>query len=442
MVGLIKKKIRSLTKIEENKELLVHSLLSVGVRIGGAGAAFLMNVVVARYLGASEAGYFFLATTVTTLLATVCRIGADVTVLRFVSIHSELGEWDKVHGLMRIIMRWTFIPVSIVTIIVCFFSKQIAISCFNKPEFQPALFWTALSMPFFAAYNIHAMALQGRKKVLLSVSNLRVLTPLFLITLIFIFSPHNSKLTSVYYLIACVLNLIIGYYWWLKNVMPATSEKNFDKKKLWQTCWPIWIIAIMNQTLVWGGQFVAGIFNSPAEVAQLAVARTTVSLITFILAAVNNVSAPRFAIMYNQGKMTELKNYARNTTRLMTIIALPITILMWIFPTQIMHLFGKDFSVGNAGLILGILAIGQFINVATGSVGYLLTMSGHEKQLKNVGIFSAILSIVLAFILNYYFGAVGSALSSAIAMASSNLMAVGLVKKKLGFNTMSILGFK
>jgi O-antigen/teichoic acid export membrane protein len=441
MLGVVKK-LKSVTKKEENKELLIHSMLSVGVRIGGAAAAFLMNVVVARYLGAKESGYFFLAISVTTLIATICRIGSDVTVLRFVSVHSELGEWDKVHGLMQIIMKWTFIPISIVTLIVCIFSKQIAIYFFHKPDFQYALFWTAVSMPFFAAYNIHAMALQGRKKVLLSVTNLRVLTPFFLIVLVFIFSPHNSQATSIYYLVSCVLNLIVGYYWWTKNVLPSTAEKNFDIHKLWQTCWPLWIIAIKNQTLVWGGQFVAGIFNSPQEVAQLAVARTTTSLITFILSAVNNVSAPRFAVMYNQGRLNQLKNYARNTTRLMTLIAFPITLAMWIFPKEIMQLFGKGFTGGDAGWILGILAAGQFVNVSTGSVGYLLTMSGYEKQLKNIGIISVVLTIGLAFLLNYYFGAIGSALATAIAMASSNLMALGLVKKKLGFNTMSILGFK
>jgi O-antigen/teichoic acid export membrane protein len=442
MIHTLISKIQSLTKKEENKELLFHSLLSVLVRIGGAAAAFLMNVVVARYLGAMEAGYFFLAVTVTTLLATLARFGADISVLRFVSIHSELQEWNKVRGLMSIIMRWTYIPVCIVTLIVCIFSKQIAVYFFHKPDFESSLFWTSLSMPFFAAYNIHAMALQGRKKVLLSVTNLRILTPFFLIVLVMIFAPAGSFYTSIYYLIACIANLFVGHYWWSKNIPKSNGKKYFDTKLLWKTCLPLWIIAVMQQLVIWGGQFIAGIFSSPSEVAQLSVARTTTSLITFILSAVNNVSAPRFAVMYDQGKVNQLKNYARNTTRLMTIIAFPITLSMWLFPHQIMNLFGKDFAAGDAAWILGVLALGQFINVSTGSVGYLLTMSGHENQLKNIRIINAIVAVVLALILNPLLGALGSAISSAVALASSNLMAVGLVKRKLGFNTMSILGFK
>jgi O-antigen/teichoic acid export membrane protein len=124
----------------------------------------------------------------------------------------------------------------------------------------------------------------------------------------------------------------------------------------------------------------------------------------------------------------------------MTLISLPITLIICFFPNSIMSLFGKDFQGGRWFLI--ILAIGQFINVSTGSVGYLLTMSGHEKPLKNVRIWNAVLAVVLAFILNPIYGAIGSAIATSIALAGSNLMALVLVKKYLGFNTMSILGFK
>ena len=69
-------------------------------------------------------------------------------------------------------------------------------------------------------------------------------------------------------------------------------------------------------------------------------------------------------------------------------------------------------------------------------------MSGHGKDLRNITIINGILAVVLAFILNPTFGAIGSAIATAIAIASSNLMAVGFVKKRLGFSTLSILGFK
>jgi O-antigen/teichoic acid export membrane protein len=143
--------------------------------------------------------------------------------------------------------------------------------------------------------------------------------------------------------------------------------------------------------------------------------------------------------MYNQGKINQLKNYARHATFLMTLVALPVTLIIFIFPDTIMAVFGKDFI--EAVWPLRILAIGQFINVITGSVGSLLVMSGHEKDMRNIRIVNGVLSIALALILTPWLGMIGSALSSAISLASFNLMAVGQVKKRLGFNTMSIFGF-
>ena len=144
--------------------------------------------------------------------------------------------------------------------------------------------------------------------------------------------------------------------------------------------------------------------------------------------------------MYAEGQMTKLKNYARNTTRFMTLMALPLTVIICIFPHFVMSLFGKGFNGGALPLV--ILSIGQFINVSTGSVAYLLTMSGHEKPLRNSRILNSVISIILAFVLTSSYGIIGSAISSAIAVAMSNLMAVYLVKKHLGFSTFSILGFK
>lgn len=427
-------------KKEENKELVKDSFVSLLVRIGGAIAAFFVNVVAARYLGAEQAGYFFLAVTVSTLMATVGRVGADQTILRFVSIYGEQKQWNKVHAAVRKIIGWSSFLLIGLTALISIFSKQISVYLFHKPELQWPLFWCTISIPFFATYNVHGMALQGRRKVLLSVTSLKILTPLFLMLLMVAFTPGEGTAASIYYLIACFLNLIIARYWWKKNIPRATAKEDLDSAELWKSCNPLWIVAIMNVVTAWGGQFIAGIFNTPEELAQLAVARNTTTLVSFILTAVNNVSAPRFAIMYHQGKMNQLKNYARNSTLLMTLAALPITLFIWLYPEFILALFGKDFKEG--AWLLRILAAGQFVSVISGSVAYLLNMTGHERDMRNIMTINAILSVVLALILNPIYGATGSAVATAIAVASTNLMAVGLVKKRLGFSTISIFGFK
>ena len=53
------KKFAAFSKKEENKELVTHSMLALIARVGGSGIAFLMNVVIARYLGEKGSRFFF-----------------------------------------------------------------------------------------------------------------------------------------------------------------------------------------------------------------------------------------------------------------------------------------------------------------------------------------------------------------------------------------------
>lgn len=422
-----------------NRELIQDSIAALIIRSAGALAAFTMSIVVSRYLGAEEAGYIFLGITVSTVMATLGRFGADLSVLKYISVNAAKNDWPMVRAILAVLLKWSYIPVILITLILCLASKPIAIYIFQKPAFQWPLFWTSLSMPFFAGYNIYSMALQAIKKVMHSVSGLRVLTPLFLILFFLVFQPVHAITGSLYYFLATILNFILCFFWW-KNYIPYSSQAvEADRKMLWKSSKEFWIVAGVQQLVMWSGQLVAGIFVSdPAQIAQLAVARNTASLISFILQAVNNVSAPRFATMAAEGNMEALKKYARNSTRLMTIIALPITLILCLFPGKVLSLFGNDFENGLYYLI--IISIGQFINVATGSVSYLLSMSGFEKELRNSRIISGFAAVLLAFTMTLLWGATGSAIATAAALIISNLMAFYLVKKHLGFSTMSMLG--
>lgn len=430
-------KLKKLGKKEENKELIVHSFIALFLRVGGAGISFLMNVVVARYLGASEAGYFFLAISITTLVASIGRIGADQTVMRFVSIHASKEEWPEVNAVMRKMLSWTYLPLLFLSAIFCFFAGPISVNIFHKPDLEWPLFWTSLAMPFFAGYNVLGMALQAIRKVGPSVTVLKIITPLFLILFIFIQHTQDSVFASIFYGIACFINLACGYLWWQKYTPKKVKKVSYDSTTLWKSSGPIWVSSIMNQVALWSGQLVAGIYVSSQDVAQLAVARNITILITFILVAVNNVSSPRIATMWHNGQITKLKNYVRNTTWLMTLIAIPVTILVWFFPGFIMSFFGKGFSGGI--WLLRILALGQLVSVITGTVANMLVMCGFEKDLRNIRILNGILSVILVFILTPIYGAIGSALATAISMALFNLTCVFYVKKRLGFSTLALV---
>lgn len=95
-----------------------------------------------------------------------------------------------------------------------------------------------------------------------------------------------------------------------------------------------------------------------------------------------------------------------------------------------MSMFGDHFESG--GLALSIIAACQFVNVVTGSVGYLLMMCGYERLMRNTAAMSAIVNILADVLLIPRFGVNGAAVARAITRISQNLIAVIFVWRRLG----------
>jgi O-antigen/teichoic acid export membrane protein len=217
---------------------------------------------------------------------------------------------------------------------------------------------------------------------------------------------------------------------------PRASQISISWRSLLSSCGPLWIVVFMSQMVEWSGQFMAGAYVDSEALAQLAVAQRTAILSSFILIAVNLVVAPRFAKLYRDNDMVKLESLAIKSVKLISLFALPVIGVMLVFPAFLMGLFGSEFSEG--ALLLQILAIGQFVNAITGSVGFLLMMSGHERDMRNVTLISGTLALLLTWFLTAQFGIVGAAVGTAIAVATQNLLAVYFVKKRLGFNTLAV----
>jgi O-antigen/teichoic acid export membrane protein len=195
-------------------------------------------------------------------------------------------------------------------------------------------------------------------------------------------------------------------------------------------------VASMNLLMGCTASFLLGIWGTNAEVGIFGVAYRTAMVTGYILIAVNSIAAPKFASLYKQGDMAALGSVARNSAKLMTLAASPILLLFVLFPGWVMRLFGPQFVEGAAVLI--ILALGQFVNVATGSVGYLLMMSGHERLMRNNIVCIAILNVVMCLLLIPWAGAIGAAIATAISLSAMNLVSVVLVYGRLSILTLPI----
>jgi len=97
-----------------------------------------------------------------------------------------------------------------------------------------------------------------------------------------------------------------------------------------------------------------------------------------------------------------------------------------------MRIFGPSFEAGWIVLVIGTL--GQLINCGTGSVGYLLLMSGNQKRLLKVQATMTGVMVVLNILLIPAFGILGAALAAACTAILSNAWYLREVHAALGIS--------
>jgi len=414
----------------QHKDVIRSSAIAFVIRALGAVAGFITTALIARELGAEESGYYFLAFTTVTILAAVSRVGMDNSIIRFVGRAPEQAMSIFYKSICLVVGASIFVAVCLYTL-----AGPLSEYFFQKPRMAPVLEGVSLAVIGVALFTLAANALQGLHKVLYSIFILNIAANTLLIAGILLFNISDAAILARLFAGSALIAAVSGYFLLLR-MKPEQKGPGVSWEMLFKSCLPLWSVVIMGQMVQWSGQFIAGVYMAPEVVAQLAVAQRTAMLASFVLIAINLVVAPRFAAMHRNGDMEGLQSLAKTSVKLIGLLAMPVIAVMLVFPEFLMGLFGSGFTEGAR--LLQILAVGQFVNAITGSVGFLLMMCGYEKDMRNITLLSGSLALTLTWWLTAAYGAYGSATGTAIAVATQNLLAVYFVKRRLGFNILAI----
>ena len=85
-----------------------------------------------------------------------------------------------------------------------------------------------------------------------------------------------------------------------------------------------------------------------------------------------------------------------------------------------------------------LLAFGQFVNSISGSVGYILQMTGKHKVFQNIILAATIINIVLNAVLIPVYGISGAAFASMVSLMFWNLTSVVYIRTNLNIMTLYI----
>ena len=412
---------------------LIKLAFAAGAKLSAAFIAFGLTALVTRNMPNDEAGLFLLGFSILAVLSVFFRLGLDNVILRFLSAHgTDAFAQEKLNrGLL-----WVATVVIPSTAIGMFFSEQIATHIFNKPAFGPVLFWMLLALPAMAIFMLLAMAFQAQHRVVITTifQNLGIST-VFVAAFGYLWYEQPEVLNAVtaaqIYAGAAGIIFLAAVVTWFSQKGISFNVTSYKDKELTSASANLWVASNMSLITAWAGLLIAGAMVSAEELAQLSSAQRTANLTSFVLIVINMVMAPRYARMWNEGDLIGIKRLAKWSTRGMIVMVVPVVFVAVIFSEAVMGLFGESYK--QAGVLLSIMVVGQSINVATGSVGYLLNMCGHDKDFRRVTLFAGPLTIVLAYVFTSHWGVLGAALATACGVGAQNIGALFFVRYRLGF---------
>jgi O-antigen/teichoic acid export membrane protein len=413
--------------------ILVKTTTAGLVKGAAAAVGFGLTAVVTRVLGADESGLFLLGISLLAALSMFFRLGLDGVVLRSMGAEPlSIEAQTKLNtGLI-----WIVLTSSPFALVIFLFSDVVSAIVFNKPEFSVVLGYCMLALPAMALFMLLAVAFQGLHRVVAVVvfQNLGV-SLLFLVILIFLISVSSSMITAAsiaaIYAASAYCILSIGLWLWFRQPKAQFIFPSIKNPKIWAASSNMWVATTMVLAVSYSGVLMAGAFVQSAELAYLIAAQRTAGLVGFVLVVVNMVVAPRYSRLWHEGDVRAVRRLAKISTRAMLALALPVVVVMSVFSDFIMSIFGEGFA--QAAPLLVIIAVGQLINVSTGSVGFLLNMTGHERDMRNVTLFSGPLTIICAVWFTTSWGVLGAAYATALGLSLQNLGALWMVKRRLGF---------
>jgi O-antigen/teichoic acid export membrane protein len=186
------------------------------------------------------------------------------------------------------------------------------------------------------------------------------------------------------------------------------------------------ILYTNNQTEV----VVLGMLAPAATLGVFGVAKRLSMIIGALLTSVTVLFNPMVADLHHRGRARELDRLFKTATRWLFTLGWPVCLVEVLFAPEIVRLFGRGFASGAAALV--ILALGQLVNVGTGTVSNLLAMAGHARLTLANSIAFLVLSLILDLLLIPRYGLLGAAVANAGAVAAVNLLRLWQTRRVLG----------
>ncbi len=415
-----------------------HSAVFFAGTMFTAAAGYLFKIYLARVLGAEALGLYALGMTIIGFVGVFNGLGLPQAAVRFVALYNATNQYDELRGfLVRALGLLLAANVALGTFVV-FAGPWVAQHFYHAPELRSYLGLFALIMILGALSTFFGQVLQGYKDVSgrTIITNF-IGTPLMmLLTIGLVMMGMGLRGYILAQGLAAALVLVLLFVMVQKLSPKAVRRLAGSLPRLGPHVLSFGVavfgMALLEFLLAQIDKVLIGFYINARQVGIYSVAMAIVAFVPVALQSVNQIFSPTIADLHARGEQELLGRLFQTLTKWILAFTLPLATVVMVFSKPLMRIFGPEFEAG--WIVLAIGTLGQLVNCGTGSVGYLLLMSGNQKRLIKVQAAMTTVMVVLNVILIPQFGILGAALATAATAVASNIWYLMEVRSALGIS--------
>ena len=398
------------------------ALAAYGLKAANALTAFAATALLARMAGPAVVGNYSFAVVTATLLGIIALHGLDLVMLREAAGDLRQGNSGAARGVLRFATLSVGLAAAVITVIFIGAATAGRLSALLQTD-QAAMIGAAIGIGSAAFFRLGLAGLRAAGRPVAGQFWEGANSFLFagIIGALWLAARPVSALGAVLLFFGCQL-ASVAMVWIIvrRDAREWEAATPTDGARLRKSGFPIMAIQGTQMFQDWLLFALVAGAASAAAVGALRVAMQVVMVIAIVVTTGETFIAARVAGDLRAGRPDLVWRRHRRATWAMALAIGPLVLICMIFPNQLLGLaFGPAFVI--AGPALAIMAAGQATKIATGPIGGLLTMSGHEKWLLRFTIVGLVLLVVLALWLVPIWGLEGAAVAQAVSVAFRNI---------------------
>jgi O-antigen/teichoic acid export membrane protein len=385
---------------------------------------FAITFALARLMGAENYGLYNLAVSAGMIAGAISVFGLDSTMTRYIAILNGRNDRRGVWGAIQIGVGGTLL-LSVLTSTALFsLSSLIAEYVFHDSRLAPLLQLASLTVPFLALSDVLAGATRGFKRMSDTVIAQNIAQPLIRLILIVLLALVGFSIPVAILAFGAAdlcASLILLYFlnkrFHLRRSL-ATGTRH--PGEIIGFTVPLGLSDLMTTFRSYLQTLLIGSLDTIRGVGVFSIANQVNQIGNIFHASMNQSARPLIAELNDQGKQSQVQHIYQTTTRWVVTLNIPMILIVMLFPTQIISIFGKSFVEGAPAL--AIMGLVNLINVATGMCGMVLDMTGHTRM----KLFNTTIRVSVAILANVLliprYGVTGAALAALIHEVIANLL--------------------